>query len=487
MKTPDSKSLDASFAESERALLLNHTRVACWLSLVLVPAGITLDYFVYPEFFKTFLVARIACDLAIVPILMLLYTHFVPRSIRWISLLWAVTPMWMICWMIFRSEGSISTYYAGLSLMVIATCQLLPHKFVDALVYSLIVLGSYAIACALNANRMFDLSVFYNNLYFLLLTCIVCVTTSLFFERRRFQEFRLRYQLDRSNRKLAEMDQLKSKFFANISHELRTPLTLVLSPVENLLQSPTEMPDSMRSSLTLVQQNALRLLRLINDLLDIVRLEEGKRFADLRPIDLVVLLTALVDSVRQLASQKDINIHCELDRQPVIVEGDVDRLEKVFLNLLSNAVKFTPAGGSISVSWKVETDKAVISIADTGIGIAKEDIRKVFQRFGQVDDSMTRKHQGLGVGLSLTKDLIVEHNGSLEVRSEPGKGSVFDVTLPLSTAPEADTVTQPVDPLVAMFQRASHSIVMVPDSQTPNGKPTLPLDDASQRTVSAPK
>lgn len=483
MKQVDPDSLLVSFAKSERKLLLGHTRVACWLSLLLVPAGITLDYFVYPEFFRVFLIARIVCDLAIVPILLLLHTRLVPRSIRWVSAWWAVTPMWMICWMIYRSEGSVSTYYAGLSLMVIATCQLLPYKFIDALVYSLVVLGSYALACALNVNQRFDLSVFYNNLYFLLLTCIVCVTTSWFFERRRFREFRLRYQLDQSNRKLAEIDQLKSSFFANISHELRTPLTLVLSPVENLLQSSGELSDSMRGSLTLVQQNALRLLRLINDLLDIVRLEEGKRFVDLKPINLIVLLTALVDSVRQLASQKGIDIQCETDRQPVIVEGDTDRLEKVFLNLLSNAVKFTPAGGSIRVGWEIKADKAVVSITDTGIGIAQDDINKIFQRFGQVDGSVTRKHQGLGIGLALAKDLIVEHDGTLEVRSQPGEGSVFDVTLPLSTASQVEADATVDDPFMAMFQRASHSVLALPSRQMPEGESVMPIDSASQQAV----
>ena len=111
MKQVDPDSLLLSFAKSERKLLLGHTRVACWLSLLLVPAGITLDYFVYPEFFRVFLIARIVCDLAIVPILLLLHTRLVPRSIRWVSAWWAVTPMWMICWMIYRSEGSVSTYY----------------------------------------------------------------------------------------------------------------------------------------------------------------------------------------------------------------------------------------------------------------------------------------------------------------------------------------------------------------------------------------
>ena len=487
MNKAESKSLLASFAESERALLLSQTRVACWLSLILVPAGISLDYLVYPEFFKTFLIARIACDLAIVPILLLLYTHLVPRSIRWVSACWAVTPMWMICWMIWQSEGSVSTYYAGLCLMVIATCQLLPHKFVDTLIYSLFVLASYALACSGNANRMFDLGVFYNNLYFLLLTCIVCVTSSLFFERRRFQEFRLRYQLDQSNRKLAEIDHLKSKFFANISHELRTPLTLVLSPVENLLQSPSKISESTRGSLTLVRQNALRLLRLINDLLDIVRLEEGKRFVDLKPVDLVVLLTALADSVRQLASQKEIDIQCKMDRQPVIVEGDSDRLEKVFLNLLSNAVKFTPAGGSISVDWKVEADKAVISISDTGIGIDRDDIDRIFQRFGQVDDSVTRQHQGLGIGLALAKDLVVEHNGTLEVHSEPSKGSVFEVTLPLSTASEVVADAATTDPLVAMYQQASHSVLTSLDGLATNGASEKRLQGSGQQATGTPQ
>lgn len=463
MKHDDSDQLLASFAESERALLMRHTRVACWLSLVLVPAGITLDWFVYPQLFRTFLIARIVCDVAILPILLLLYTQFVPPSIRWISAWWAVTPMWMICWMIYYSEGSVSTYYAGLSLMVIATCQLLPYKFVDALAYSLIVLASYAIACGLSQHSSFDFSIFYNNVYFLLLTSIVCVTTSLFFEQRRFQEFRLRYQLDQSNRQLAEMDQLKSRFFANISHELRTPLTLVLSPVENLLQPGNDLSDPTRKTLELVRQNGLRLLRLINDLLDIVRLEEGKQFVNLKPVDLVVLLAALVDSVRQLALQKGIEIRCQEDRQPIIVQGDGDRLEKVFLNLLSNAVKFTPSGGSISVDWDVDGGQAMVAIADTGIGIAERDQERIFQRFGQVDDSGTRKQQGLGIGLALTRDLIVEHNGTLNVHSQPGCGSRFTVRLPLSTSSVAAAGTEADDPLISLYQRASRSVLAPTD------------------------
>ena len=261
-----------------------------------------------------------------------------------------------------------------------------------------------------------DMPLLVNNLFFIGLTSIICITACHYTTRWRWEDHRLRRELDHRNQELAEMDRLKSQFFANISHELRTPLTLIISPIDQLLHQQPPLPESVGETLVMARANALRLLKLINDLLEIIRLEEGRLKLDRKPLDLANFIAGCIDAFGHLARSKGLALQGEGSREPLIVMADRARLEKVMMNLLTNAIKFTPSGGAVIVRWS-QTDRVVrVEVADTGIGIPEHELPHIFDRFRQVDGSATRQHQGVGLGLALVRELIEEHAGSVEVQ-----------------------------------------------------------------------
>ncbi len=266
--------------------------------------------------------------------------------------------------------------------------------------------------------------------------------------------------------KLLELDRIKSSFFANISHEFRTPLTLILGPIEILL---AQIPQTtLKRELHRMQKNAHRLLRLVNQLLDLSRLETGKMTVQVSPGNIVPVLSSITNSFASLAEQKGIGLQFFFEQHEIMLCFDRDKIEKIFYNLLSNAFKFTPTGGSVTV--KVgncdrlpgrrerasacageETEdrgnkdvnapehqhprtELEITVSDTGIGIAADQLAYIFDRFYQIDNSSTRQHEGTGIGLSLVKELVTLHHGRVEVTSVEGVGSTFTVYLPVSPA-----------------------------------------------------
>lgn len=438
-----------------RRLIIGHI-----LTLVFVPLGFTLDYFVYPQYFLSFFTARWICALSQVPTFVILFTSVGRRYAKLLGFIWPMAPSILISWFIWRTEGSASSYYAGLNLVVIVACFLLPYTFREALLLCAMVIGGYWVACFLHTVQPFDLSAFFANTFFMSVTAVIAVTACYFMTIQRLEDFRLRHELKERNAQLAEMDRLKSEFFANVSHELRTPLTLILGPVEDLLERGNSLSASSRQSLQLIKQNALRLLKLINDLLEVVRLETGHLVLDDKPVDLAELVPGLVDSVRNLAQNKGLVLTVERGNEPLVIRGDQTRLEKVFLNLLTNAVKFTEPGGTICSRLARNNGNACIEIEDTGIGISDSELPYVFDRFRQVDGSTTRKYQGLGLGLALARDLVTEHGGTLTARSVPGQGSIFTVSIPLAgdsmrTDTQIGNVKTISDPIVRMYEDAS--------------------------------
>jgi signal transduction histidine kinase/serine phosphatase RsbU (regulator of sigma subunit) len=235
--------------------------------------------------------------------------------------------------------------------------------------------------------------------------------------------------------KLLEMDQLKSQFFSNVSHEFRTPLTLIIGPLESLM-SATVVPDNeLKRHHSVMLRNARRLLRLINQLLDISKLEAGRMQLCARPVDPCRFFRPIVFAFQSLADKSGISLAFECDQDLDAIYLDPEKMEKVLFNLLSNAFQFTSAGGSIEIHVKTLQGDAgrevVIVVADTGEGIAKEDQALIFDRFRQADGSSTREKEGTGIGLSLVKELVELHRGHIGVESEKGRGATFTVTLPL--------------------------------------------------------
>lgn len=242
--------------------------------------------------------------------------------------------------------------------------------------------------------------------------------------------------------KLKQLDHFKTRFFANISHEFRTPLTMILGPLQNaLLGSYGPLDGGLRRQVEIMQRNALRLTRLINQLLDLSKLEAGKMQLRARPRQFGSFLEGIVFSCTAFAEQKGIALTAQVGQEPIELYFEPDKLEKVFFNLISNALKFTPAGGAVLVSATTDAPtedfpagSVTVQVSDTGAGIPAEHLNRIFDRFQQVDDANTRKHEGSGIGLSLAREMILLHHGTITVESEVGKGTTFHVTLPLGKA-----------------------------------------------------
>src|SRR6185312_8479026 len=229
---------------------------------------------------------------------------------------------------------------------------------------------------------------------------------------------------------LAEIDRAKTAFFSNVSHEFRTPLSLMLGPLEEALAAPAETLPERRDDLALVHRNGLRLLRLVNTLLDFSRIEAGRVQASYTPVDLASLTTELASVFRSATARAGLalEIDCPPLAEPVWV--DQDMWEKIVLNLLSNAFKFTLEGG-ITVRLRQDGRRVRLAVEDTGTGIPAQELPRLFDRFHRVEGARGRTHEGTGIGLALVQELVKLHGGEARAGSVLGQGSTFTVTLPL--------------------------------------------------------
>jgi signal transduction histidine kinase/ligand-binding sensor domain-containing protein/DNA-binding NarL/FixJ family response regulator len=251
---------------------------------------------------------------------------------------------------------------------------------------------------------------------------------------------------------LAEVDRLKSRFFADISHEFRTPLTLILGPIRKWRERNRE--EELTKDMGMAERNANRLLSLVNELLDLSKIEAGAMLLRTQPVNIVPIVKGIAYSFESSAGLRKIDLEVAATADEIEVYVDRDKLEKVLSNLLSNALKFTPEGGKVGVTVRIsrssltpyigvrdedsargrpsEREEFVeIAIRDTGIGIPVENLRRIFDRFYQVDNSETRRFEGSGIGLALAKELVDLHHGEIHVQSEAGKGTEFTVRLPM--------------------------------------------------------
>jgi signal transduction histidine kinase len=261
-------------------------------------------------------------------------------------------------------------------------------------------------------------------------------------------------RLREANAKLGELDAAKTTFFGNVSHELRTPLTLMLGPLEDALADHT-LPAAHRTRVELAHANALRLLKLVNALLDFSRLEAGRLRARYAPLDLAGLTRELAGMFQSAADSSGVRlaIDCPPPSQPAWVDRDM--WEKIVSNLVSNALKFTHAG-HLAVRLREKAERFVLEVEDTGVGIPEAELPRIFERFHRVEGSKGRTYEGTGIGLSLVRELVELHGGRVTVESAVGRGSTFRVELPKGYAhlpPEAVS-QQPADAHVGRDARA---------------------------------
>jgi len=232
---------------------------------------------------------------------------------------------------------------------------------------------------------------------------------------------------------MMEYDRIKTEFLANISHELKTPINVILGSLQLVDKYEDDFisnPYKFRKLVRTMKQNCFRLLRLINNLIDITKIDSGYFKINLENSDIVKVVEDITLSVANYIENKGVELIFDTNIEEKIMAFDPEKLERILLNLLSNALKFTSKEDRIDVIVLDKGNEVVIEVKDTGIGIPKEQQERIFDRFIQVDKSLTRDHEGSGIGLSLVKSLVEMHEGNITLKSKYGEGSSFIINIP---------------------------------------------------------
>jgi signal transduction histidine kinase len=332
--------------------------------------------------------------------------------------------------------GLASPYYAGLSLVIVGSALLFvwpPH--VVALTYAAMVAGF--VTSNLLVNTVSNLFAGISNQFFLISTAIIAGTGQMMGYRSQREQVENQLileetslHLESAHSQLKRLDRFKSEVFANITHELKTPLTLILAPLALLIEGRLgNVSDAQRSTLQSMQRSGVKLSRMIEDLLDLSKLEESRLRLRIEQHDLVAYLRSLLAQIEPLAQRKSISLALQASCEQALVWCDIERMERVLINLLSNATKFTDAGGCIHVTLRDEGDTVLVQVADSGVGFPAHLSKEVFERFFQVEMGGTRRYGGAGLGLALAKELVELHDGEIWAESVPGEGACFRVRL----------------------------------------------------------
>ena len=418
--------------------LKGRTRLILILSAILYPSFLILDAIYAGPFFKQFLVIRLEVLAAHAVLLVVLNRVQTYRGFTRICIALTVFDVVGIAIMIQSLGGFQSEYVQGLYLIILGMAVIVPLAFRDTVILYVLIWISYAVP------GFFNMSLGTSpwrgvvmNLFFLTAMDLLGGWGSWVLDDYRRRELRSRLELEattnelrESNRKLKSLDELKTQFFANVNHELRTPLTLMLAPLGPMIDGNMgRISAKQRETIATIRHNGLKLLKLINNLLDLNKLEAGKMRLKIKTLDFVDYVDALFGLVRPLAERKAIKLYFQHPSHGVSVTIDPDHFEKVILNLLSNALKFTPEGGRVTLTVKEHRTNVALIVEDTGIGIPENMRRAIFDRFSQVDGSLSRNHEGTGIGLALANEIIKLHGGSIRVESDVGKGSRFFVEI----------------------------------------------------------
>ncbi|MCH7868262.1 MAG: response regulator [Myxococcales bacterium] len=392
---------------------------------------ILFDLWVFPEQFRDLLITRIVWNALMVAI----YHSPIPRdgSVR-AMLACHITGLGLVA--VIGGAGGVDSGYApGLMLLFLGLPVLLPMSPGQAarvVTVSLVALG----ALPLLSGSPLCLESWGMNMFFPTAAAIECIASCAALERMRIADFLQRREIQSARDELAELDQAKSRFSANVHHELRTPLTLILAPIDAIRSGDFgKTTGLLAETIETMHANGRRLYKLISNLLDLSKLE-SKLFEIYRaPMDLHELVDDLVTAARGMAERKHISLRHEGIDTLANINADAAAVEKILMNLVGNALKFTPSGGQIVISGEAAPDGVLIHVKDSGQGIPADKLKSVFDRFAQVDGSATRAHQGTGIGLSLALELAQLHGGGIEAKSAgPDLGTTMTLSLPIGDA-----------------------------------------------------
>jgi response regulator RpfG family c-di-GMP phosphodiesterase/signal transduction histidine kinase len=428
--------------------LKGRVRTAIIISIILFVSFLFLDWIYTPQYLTTFAIIRFsvaALEIVLLVIAKRVQTH---RGFLNLAMIMVAADAIGIGIMIQILGGFLTSYYQGLNIIVMGMIVVVPFAFRESIILYSLTWAVYAVPSFIKVvagqapivvdGVTVELWRFvFNNIFFLTSIIFVGAFGSYIMDSIRRRELRNRIelegttvQLQESNLKLKSLDELKTQFFANVNHELRTPLTLMLAPLKAALEGRMgRLTPALKDTLETMQRNGYKLLKLITNLLDLSKLEEGKMRLKVKPVNLVEFIPPLLASVKPLADQRLIRLYYQHPPHPVELTLDPDQFEKVLFNLLSNALKFTNKGGKITIYVEEKDDVVVMTVEDTGIGIPDNMLETIFDRFSQVDGSKSRAQEGTGIGLALAKEIVLVHKGTIHAESELGKGSRFIVEL----------------------------------------------------------
>ncbi|UCE85777.1 MAG: response regulator [Deltaproteobacteria bacterium] len=408
---------------------------AIFVLFVVNAVFVGVDALVYPESFARFLPLRIGLSAALIAIYF--RTRFAyPLASTVVTCLAGGA---MLLAVVQGTGGFDSEYYVGLILLFLGIGALVPLSARQAALIIGVVLAGYAALPVFDDEPGPWTHVALHG-FFMLGAAFAGTMSCALLDRLRFADFVQRHELEAARDELKQLDRAKSRFTANVHHELRTPLTLVLASVESILDRESDLDAATaRSYLESARVNGLRLLKLINNLLDLAKLESQRLEIRRVPLDVGRVARDLAVGARPLAESKGVSLATEgLEGLPS-VHADPEALEKVILNLIGNALKFTDAGGRIELRGAAAEGGIELAVCDTGVGIPAGELERIFDRFAQVDGSATRKHEGTGIGLALAKELVELHGGRIGVESAgPGRGSTFRVWIPTGESDEVE-------------------------------------------------
>ncbi len=331
-------------------------------------------------------------------------------------------------------------YYAGLliTFMYLYGLTLMRFSFTSAVCGILVIV--YEVT-ALTITRT-PFAIFMNNTFFLVTANFIGMYSHYTIERYRRQEFLQKRaaeeraaELERANRKAEAASRAKSEFLANVSHELRTPLNSIIGFSEIMKKGMTgDLSEEQKEYCKDIWESGKHLLRLINDILDLSKIEAGMMTLDLGTVDVKRTIQDCLTLFRERAMRQGIAISCDIAETVGEITADERKIKQVIFNLVSNALKFTPDSGRVGLVARRNTDHVLVTVWDTGIGMTPEDMTRLFRPFQQLDTTLTKQYEGTGLGLHLCKNIIEMHHGAIWVESKVSQGSKFHFTIPAEAA-----------------------------------------------------
>ncbi len=416
------------YEDLRNRFLEERLRILYLLAIAGNPTLLAVDYMQGDHWQSLFLLRVVMQVIWISGYLILRYQKS-PLFLQFLLILWILGANICISEMTIVLGGFSSLYFTGLDFICLCAALVASVAWKSHFIAQLGTLLYYLGANLLRNTGVINLGEISLNLILLVWTCIALLISVFLYERLHRSQFE-------AQQKLLELDRIKSEFFANISHELRTPLTLCLGAFKSL--RTRSLQADCHELIEQGLRNGSRLLYLINELLDLTKFDAGRTTLNKQAFDLTTLLREVAASFQ---SSNDRRIHFRGMNHPVPLEGDPRQLKHVIYNLLSNALKFSdPTDGQVWLKLSEHDNHVHLEVEDNGIGMPEEHLKRIFDRFTQIEGSATRRHEGSGIGLALVKEIVILHGGEVTVESRIEEGSIFTITLPQGSATVANLV-----------------------------------------------